>query len=201
MPRRPPLARRRGALAVAGVAAALLVGAGAARESGAPPEDRSVLDFRMKRIDGQKQDLADYAGRVLLLVNVASECGLTPQYEGLEKLYDEKKDEGFAVLGFPANEFAGQEPGSDAEIADFCRSTYGVEFPMFSKIVVKGPGIHPLYERLTSLPTPLGGEIEWNFQKFLVDRSGHVVARYSPRTPPDDPELVAEIDALLAAER
>lgn len=200
MPRRPPLAERRGALVAAALAAALMLGADTAQESGAPPEERSVLDFRMKRIDGQEQDLADYRGRVLLLVNVASRCGLTPQYEGLERLYDEKKDAGFAVLGFPANEFAGQEPGSDAEIADFCRSTYGVEFPMFSKIVVKGPGIHPLYEHLTSLPAPLGGEIEWNFQKFLVDREGRVVARYSPRTPPDDPELVAEIDALLAAE-
>jgi glutathione peroxidase len=178
---------------------AILAGAGFAEEEAAPPpEARRVLDFTMKRIDGSEQSLSEYEGRVLLLVNVASKCGLTPQYEGLEKLYETKKDEGFAVLGFPANEFAGQEPGSDEQIADFCRSTYGVKFPMFSKIVVKGDGIHPLYEHLTSLPAPLGGEIEWNFQKFLVDREGQVVARFSPRTAPDDPELVAKIDALLA---
>jgi glutathione peroxidase len=178
---------------------AILAGAGfAEKEAAPPPEARRVLDFTMKRIDGSEQSLSEYEGRVLLLVNVASKCGLTPQYEGLEKLYETKKDEGFAVLGFPANEFAGQEPGSDEQIADFCRSTYGVKFPMFSKIVVKGDGIHPLYEHLTSLPAPLGGEIEWNFQKFLVDREGQVVARFSPRTAPDDPELVAKIDALLA---
>ncbi|MBW2448075.1 MAG: glutathione peroxidase [Deltaproteobacteria bacterium] len=152
----------------------------------------------MNRIHGQAQDLGDYEGQVLLLVNVASRCGLTPQYDGLESLYEAKKQDGFTVLGFPANEFAGQEPGSDREIADFCRSTYGVKFPMFSKIVVKGPGIHPLYEHLTSLPEPLGGEIEWNFQKFLVDRSGRVVARFSPRTPPDAPALLAKIDELLS---
>ena len=178
--------------------ALLISGASAASDEAPSPGERSVLDHRMKRIDGQAQDLGDYEGQVLLLVNVASRCGLTPQYDGLESLYEEKKQHGFAVLGFPANEFAGQEPGSDREIADFCRSTYGVKFPMFSKIVVKGPGIHPLYEHLTSLPRPLGGEIEWNFQKFLVDRSGRVVARFSPRTPPDDPALLAKIDELLS---
>jgi glutathione peroxidase len=193
--------RRYGAAAVAlaGLGLALL-GAGAAPDA-EPSEERGVLDFRMKRIDGREQDLADYRGQVLLLVNVASKCGLTPQYEGLEALYERRKDDGLAVLGFPANEFAGQEPGSDAEIADFCRSTYGVKFPMFSKIVVKGDGIHPLYAYLTSLPEPLGGEIEWNFQKFLVNRQGEVVARFSPRTAPDDPALVAKIEELLAEER
>jgi glutathione peroxidase len=177
---------------------ALLAGAGFAEKTAPPPETRSVLDFTLKRIDGREQSLSDYEGQVLLLVNVASKCGLTPQYEGLEKLYEDRKDRGFAVLGFPANQFAGQEPGTNEEIADFCRSTYGVKFPMFSKIVVKGDGIHPLYRHLTSLPAPLGGEVEWNFQKFLVDRSGEVVARFSPRTPPEDPELMAKIDALLA---
>lgn len=187
-------------LALALLAFAML-GAGAARDPGPTQEERGVLDFRMKRIDGQEQDLGDYQGQVLLLVNVASKCGLTPQYEGLEKLYEDRKDEGFAVLGFPANEFAGQEPGSDEQIADFCRSSYGVKFPMFSKIVVKGEGIHPLYRYLTSLPAPLGGEIQWNFQKFLVDRKGEVVARFDPRTAPDDPALLAKIDALLTEGR
>jgi len=178
--------------------ALLFSGASAASDEAPSPGERGVLDHRMNRIHGQAQDLGDYEGQVLLLVNVASRCGLTPQYDGLESLYEAKKQDGFTVLGFPANEFAGQEPGSDREIADFCRSTYGVKFPMFSKIVVKGPGIHPLYEHLTSLPEPLGGEIEWNFQKFLVDRSGRVVARFSPRTPPDAPALLAKIDELLS---
>lgn len=199
-PNRGDVNKTRGIRALAWLAAPLLLGACAAEAGDAPTEERGVLDFRMKRIDGQEQDLADYRGQVLLLVNVASKCGLTPQYEGLESLYEKNKDEGFAVLGFPANEFAGQEPGSDAEIAEFCRSTYGVKFPMFSKIVVKGPGIHPLYEHLTSLPAPLGGEIQWNFQKFLVDRKGQVVARFEPKTAPDDPALLARIEALLAAE-
>jgi glutathione peroxidase len=191
--------RRRNRVATV-LLALLLPAAGAAKDEGSPPEERRVLDFHMKRIDGQEQDLGEYQGQVLLLVNVASKCGLTPQYEGLESLYEARRADGFAVLGFPANEFAGQEPGSDGEIADFCRSTYGVKFPMFSKIVVKGPGIHPLYQHLTSLPEPLGGEIQWNFQKFLVDRSGNVVARFSPKTAPDDPAFVAKIDELLAAE-
>ena len=178
--------------------ATLLIAAAAAKQADPRSEERSVLDHRMKRIDGQEQDLTEYEGQVLLIVNVASKCGLTPQYDGLEKLYESRKDEGFAVLGFPANEFGGQEPGSDGEIADFCRSTYGVKFPMFAKIVVKGEGIHPLYDHLTSLPEPLGGPIQWNFQKFLVDRKGAVVARFDPQTAPDDPTLVARIEALLA---
>jgi len=189
--------QRRTAPIVLALLALAVLGADAAREEARAPEERGVLDYRMKRIDGQEQDLSDYQGQVLLLVNVASKCGLTPQYDGLEALYEARKDEGFAVLGFPANEFAGQEPGSDGEIADFCRSTYGVKFPMFSKIVVKGDGIHPLYAYLTSLPAPLGGEIQWNFQKFLVDRTGRVAARFDPRTPPDDPTLIAKLEALL----
>lgn len=189
--------QRRTAPIVLALLALAVLGADAAREEARAPEERGVLDYRMKRIDGQEQDLSDYQGQVLLLVNVASKCGLTPQYDGLEGLYEARKDEGFAVLGFPANEFAGQEPGSDGEIADFCRSTYGVKFPMFSKIVVKGDGIHPLYAYLTSLPAPLGGEIQWNFQKFLVDRTGRVAARFDPRTPPDDPALIAKLEALL----
>ena len=157
-----------------------------------------MLDYKMKRLDGSEQSLRDYQGQVLLLVNVASKCGLTPQYDGLEKLYAKYKGKGFAVLGFPANDFMGQEPGTDAQIADFCRSTYGVDFPMFSKITVKGEDKHPLYQELTGMPAPIGGEVAWNFQKYLVDRKGSVVAKFDPRTAPDDPALVAQIEELLA---
>lgn len=162
-----------------------------------PAGDAFVLDFTLPRIDGKPQPLADYRGQVLLLVNVASRCGLTPQYEGLEALYERYRERGFEVLGFPANDFAGQEPGTNAEIADFCRSTYGVAFPMFGKIVVKGEGQHPLYQKLTGQPAPIGGPVEWNFQKYLVDRSGQVVARFAPRTLPDDPALLSRLEALL----
>lgn len=157
-----------------------------------------VLGYTMKRIDGTGQDLGEYKGKVVLMVNVASRCGLTPQYEALERLYGEKKEQGFVVLGFPANEFGNQEPGSNAEIAEFCTGKYGVSFPMFEKIVVKGEGVHPLYARLAGQPSPIGGEPKWNFTKFLVDRSGNVVARYEPRVKPDDPTLVEKIDELLA---
>jgi glutathione peroxidase len=184
-----PLARA--AHLFAGAAFALLLGG-----ASAAPE-ASVLDFTMKRLDGTEQKLGDYRGQVLLLVNVASKCGLTPQYDGLEALYEKYRARGFAVLGFPANDFAGQEPGSDGEIASFCRSTYGVQFPMFSKITVKGESRHPLYRKLTSLPAPLGGEVQWNFQKYLVDRRGEVVAKFDPRTAPGDPGLVAKIEELL----
>jgi glutathione peroxidase len=172
-----------------------LTGAGAYAEEADPSY---VLGFEMSRLEGQQEALESYRGQVLLLVNVASRCGLTPQYEGLEALYERYRARGFAVLGFPANDFAGQEPGTDAEIATFCRATYGVEFPMFSKITVKGEGQHPLYRKLTSLPEPIGGEVEWNFQKYLVNRAGQVVARFVPRTAPDDPALVARLEALLA---
>lgn len=160
-------------------------------------EASDVLGFTMRRIDGGEQPLAAYRGKVLLIVNVASRCGLTPQYEGLEALYEEYRGRGFEVLGFPANDFAGQEPGSDREIADFCRSTYGVEFPMFSKITVVGENKHPLYRHLTGLPHPLGGEVEWNFQKYLVSREGLVVAKFAPRVEPRAPELQRRIEELL----
>ncbi|GIW05693.1 MAG: glutathione peroxidase [Dehalococcoidia bacterium] len=156
-----------------------------------------MLDRTMKRLDGTEQSLRDFAGQVLLLVNVASKCGHTPQYAKLEALYQQYKDRGFSVLGFPANNFGGQEPGSDAEIAEFCSLNYGVTFPMFSKISVKGDDIHPLYAEITSLPEPIGGEVRWNFQKYVVDRSGKVVAKFDPRTQPDDPELVQTIERCL----
>ncbi len=158
----------------------------------------SVLGFTVNRIDGTPQPLADYNGKVLLIVNVASQCGLTPQYEALEKLHESKKDGGLLVLGFPANNFGGQEPGSNSEIAAFCASKFGVTFPMFEKLSVKGDDQHPLYKTLTSQPAPLGGDLKWNFTKFLVDRSGKVVARYEPKTKPDDAALNAQIDKLLA---
>jgi glutathione peroxidase len=158
-----------------------------------------VLDRSMKRIDGSEQSLTDYLGQVVLVVNVASRCGLTPQYDGLEALYERYKDRGFVVLGFPANDFMGQEPGSDGEIAEFCRSRHGVTFPLFSKITVKGDGMAPLYRELTSLPPPMGGPVTWNFQKYLLDRSGTPVAKFDPKTKPDDPALVGKIEELLAA--
>jgi glutathione peroxidase len=174
--------------------------AGPGAEDPAPAGGSTVLDFTLRRLDGREQALSDYEGKVLLLVNVASRCGLTPQYAGLESLYERYRARGFEVLGFPANDFAAQEPGSDSEIAEFCRLNYGVSFPMFSKITVKGPGQHPLYRSLTGLPAPLGGDVEWNFQKYLVDRSGRVVSKFSPRVVPEDPALVAEIESLLGSD-
>ncbi len=158
----------------------------------------ALADIKLKTIRGEDASLADYAGKVLLVVNVASKCGLTPQYEGLEQLYRDYQDKGLVVLGFPANEFAGQEPGTNEEIATFCTTNFGVDFPMFEKIVVKGSGIHPLYAELIAESDEPDKEIQWNFEKFLVSRDGHVVRRFSPRTTPDDPELVAAIEATLS---
>lgn len=159
----------------------------------------SPLEFKMKNIDGQEVDLSKFKGEVVLIVNVASQCGLTPQYKQLEEVYTKYKDKGFAVLGFPANQFGAQEPGTDAEIKQFCTSKYDVDFPMFSKIVVKGDGIHPLYEFLTAVETEPQekGDINWNFEKFLVGRDGKVVKRFSPRVKPDDPEIVEAIESEL----
>jgi glutathione peroxidase len=155
----------------------------------------SVLDLTMHRIDGTPQPLSAYRGQVVLVVNVASKCGLTKQYAALETLYAGKKDEGLVVLGFPANDFMGQEPGTNEEIAAFCSTEYGVTFPMFQKIVVTGDDAHPLFRALTAqseAPT-------WNFTKYLLDREGNLVHRFDPRTTPDDPALRAEIDRLLSA--
>ncbi|MBN9023003.1 MAG: glutathione peroxidase [Rhizobiales bacterium] len=161
---------------------------------------QSLYDIPLKTIDGKAASLADYKGDVMLIVNVASKCGLTPQYDGLEKLYAEHKAEGFDVLGFPCNQFMGQEPGTEAEIAEFCRLTYGVEFPMFAKIDVNGPGRHPLYKALIDAQ-PADGDIRWNFEKFLVSRDGKVVARFAPKTEPEDPTLVAAIEAEISKPR
>ncbi len=158
----------------------------------------SIYEFTMKRLEGPEQPLADYKGKVLLLVNVASFCGNTPQYEGLEQLYQRYHGKGFEVLGFPANNFGGQEPGTDREIAEFCKANYAVTFPLFSKISVKGKDIHSLYALLTSQPRPVGGDVTWNFQKFLVDRNGAIAAKFSPSTEPDDQALERKIEDLLA---
>lgn len=191
--------------ALLGVAIALLVSAASAPSSFAQADDASadegaasVLAFTMNRIDGTPQPLSDYKGKVLLIVNVASGCGLTPQYEALEALYREKQEDGFVVLAFPANNFGNQEPGSNKDIAEFCSTRFSVTFPMFSKVSVKGEDQCELYRMLTALPAPLGGEPKWNFTKFLVDREGRVVERIEPRTPPNDPAVRARIDALLA---
>ena len=143
-----------------------------------------MLSYEVKRIDGSTQNLADYKGKVVMLVNVASKCGLTPQYTGLQALYEKYQGKGFEILGFPANNFRGQEPGTDEEIAAFCDANYNVSFPLFSKISVKGEDIHPLYADLTGQPEPIGGEVQWNFQKYLFNRDGEVVAKFAPMTTP-----------------
>jgi glutathione peroxidase len=178
-----------------------------------------VLNIPVRKITGAETSLAEFKGKVLLVVNVASKCGLTPQYEGLEKLYKKYADEGLVVAGFPANDFAGQEPGTNEEIQSFCTTNFGVDFPMFDKITVVGAQKHPLYEALIQAqpkavsvagvpfseklkgygiaPNP-APEVLWNFEKFLISRSGQVVERFAPDTAPDAPELVAAIEGELA---
>jgi len=180
------------------------------------PADLAAIP--LTRLDGGSDSLANHAGKVLLVVNVASKCGLTPQYEGLEQLYKGYQDKGFEVLGFPANDFGAQEPGTNEEIAEFCSLNYGVSFPMFTKADVTGPGKQPLYAALTAaVPTKRGDvdgmkerfkgygmtpnedpEVLWNFEKFLIARDGTVAGRFAPAMKPDDPELVAAIEAELA---
>jgi glutathione peroxidase len=157
----------------------------------------SVYDYSARRLDGSDESLSHYRGQVLLIVNTASACGFTPQYAGLETLYDKLNDAGLTVLGFPCNQFGAQEPGSEAEIGAFCEKNYGVSFPMFAKIEVNGPSAHPLYKYLKDAkPGLLGSEnIKWNFTKFLIDRDGEPVARYAPQTKPE--ELEQPIKALL----
>ncbi len=157
-----------------------------------------ILEHTMKRLDGREEALETYRGKVVLVVNVASKCGLTPQYKGLQRLYEQYNGQGLEILGFPANDFMGQEPGTDPEISEFCEINYGVTFPLFSKITVKGEEMHPLYQELTTQPEPIGGDVLWNFQKYLLNRDGEVVAKFGPRTEPQDPELVAHVESLLA---
>jgi glutathione peroxidase len=177
---------------------------------------QSLYDIPLQRIDGSPSSLASFRGRVLLIVNVASKCGLTPQYAGLESLYQEKRAKGLEVLGFPANNFKGQEPGSDSEIAGFCSTTYDVHFPLFSKISVLGVDQHPLYAELTAAKPAATGDgpfrerlkgygvnpekqadVLWNFEKFLLSRKGEIVARFAPDVAADDPRLLSAIDAEL----
>jgi glutathione peroxidase len=159
----------------------------------------TVHDIPVKTLSGQDASLGDLAGNTLLVVNVASKCGLTPQYEGLQRLHERFSERGFAVVGFPCNQFGGQEPGSPEEIQEFCTVNYGVSFPIFEKIEVNGPGRHPLYTELTTAPDAAGeaGDIQWNFEKFLVDPDGAVIARFRPLTGPEDPALVSAIEASL----
>lgn len=182
--------------------------------------NQDLYSYWLNKIDGQPVSLADYRGKVLLLVNVASKCGLTPQYEALEKLYETYHNQGFEILGFPANEFGAQEPGTNSEILEFCRSNFGVKFPMFEKIVVKGEGQHPLYKYLTetepsarmnpesSFEEKLRSygvtreqkhDILWNFEKFLVGRDGKILARFAPDVTPDDPMIKSAIEDGLRA--
>jgi len=170
----------------------------ATKERGAMP----ALRFKMKDIDGGDRDLREFGGNVILIVNTASECGLTPQYEGLEKVYEEKKDQGFTLLAFPANNFGGQEPGTDEQIKKFCTETkYSVTFPLFSKVSVKGEDKCELFSYLTSKDAghDHGGEIRWNFNKFLIGRTGEVIGRFSPMTKPSDGKLIKAVDEALAA--
>ncbi len=160
-----------------------------------------ALRFKMKDIDGKRQNLRQYRGNVVLMVNTASRCGLTPQYEGLEKVYEKYAKKGFVILAFPANNFGKQEPGPNDEIKQFCQSKYNVTFPLFGKVSVKGEEICDLYKYLTDEKADheQGGEIPWNFTKFLVNRDGEVVARFGPRTKPEDPKLTAAIEEQLTA--
>lgn len=181
-------------------------------------QTQNLYDIPVNSIDGNALTLESYQGKVLLVVNVASKCGLTPQYEGLEKLYEGKRADGLELLGFPANNFKGQEPGTDAEIKDFCSTTYDVKFPLFSKISVVGEDQHPLYSALTKAKPDATGDgpfrerlqgygmtpnaapdVLWNFEKFLISRDGRVVGRFSPDVEADDPRLLAAIDAELSS--
>jgi glutathione peroxidase len=159
----------------------------------------TLHDFSARAITGEETSLRDFAGKVAVVVNVASKCGLTPQYAGLEKLYEAHRARGLEVLGFPCNQFAGQEPGSDAEVQEFCKVRYGVSFPLFAKIDVNGATRHPLYAWLSAEDAaPEGpGDVKWNFGKFVIGRDGRVKARFAPTTAPDDPAFVAAIEKAL----
>lgn len=159
----------------------------------------AIQDIPLKDIDGKDTSLKPYQGKVMLIVNVASRCGYTPQYKGLETVYEKYKDKGLVVLGFPCNQFGSQEPGTSQEIKEFCSSKYNVTFPMFSKINVNGPDRHPLYIALAGKNSPFPGDIKWNFSKFLVGRDGKILNRFEPGTTPESPELTAAIDTALAA--
>jgi glutathione peroxidase len=203
-----PIRHRHGMRIVAAVlavtAALLLAGCGEGSDGSAgpartappvrAPRAPAASPGRAERIDGTSEPLTTYRGRVVLVVNTASRCGNTPQYAGLERLYRERSGDGLVVLGFPSNDFGGQEPGADADIAEFCRLNYGVSFPMFAKTPVTGEAAHPLFRALTARSEAP----DWNFAKYLIDREGRLVRRFSAYTPPDDPLLVRSVEALLA---
>ena len=198
-------------LKIIGVVLVLIVGAGvgAAYKFGFilnpspadPPPESSIYEFTMRNIDGENVKLDAYKGKVILIVNVASKCGYTPQYEGLEALYQKHKDSGLVILGFPANNFLSQEPGTEAEIKEFCSTKYKVTFPMFAKISVKGEDQHPLYTYLTNKRSnpDFAGDISWNFNKFLIDRQGKVVARFGSKDTPEGEAITSAVTKYLAA--
>ena len=159
----------------------------------------SIYDHQLQALDGTAIDLHDYEDKALLIVNVASKCGLTPQYTGLEKIHEQYADQGFSVLGFPCNQFMGQEPGTAEEIQEFCSTRYGIDFPLFEKIDVNGEARHPIYEELTPVADADGhtGDIRWNFEKFLVSPGGEIVARFGPQVEPEDAQITSAIEANL----
>lgn len=188
----------------AGIVMAVLLTTGGCTISGEEPTEGegrnvSIYDFTMDDIEGNPVSLGTFKGKVMLIVNVASKCGFTGQYEGLQKLYEAYREKGLVVLGFPANDFLKQEPGSNAEIQQFCSATYGVDFPMFAKVSVKGSTMSPLYGFLTGKATnpEFAGRITWNFNKFLVGRDGRILNRFGSRTAPDDKDLVAAVEKAL----
>jgi len=179
------------------VALPLIASAAAAGDAAAQGTAMSVYDFKVKTIDGKDASLAQYKGKALLIVNTASQCGYTPQYAGLEALYEKYKDKGLVVLAFPSNDFGGQEPGSNAEIKNFCELKYKTTFPLFEKIDVKGESAAPLYKYLTSLPGKQGGPITWNFNKFLVAPDGTVVEHFDSKTDPTGAVLTQKLEQVL----
>lgn len=194
-------------IGIALIAILIIAGAGAAYALGfifnpspsEPPNVSSIYDFKMKNIDGSEISLEAYKGKVVMIVNTASKCGYTPQYEQLQAIYDKYKDQGFVILGFPANNFMGQEPGTDTEIKEFCTLKYKVTFPMFSKISVKGTDQHPLYTYLTNEKSNPGfsGDIGWNFEKFLIGKDGKTLSRWKSNVKPDDASVIEAIEKAL----
>ena len=183
-----------------GMVTGLATGVQAQDEAKSETGKKHALDFKVKSIDGQQVDLSKYMGKVVVVVNTASKCGLTRQYAGLQKLYDQHAEEGLVILGFPCNQFGRQEPGTEPEIKAFCAENYGVAFPMFSKIDVKGEAQAPFYKNLCQLDLqPKGsGQVNWNFEKFVIDRKGQPVARFKPQTKPNDPEFQKVLQSALA---
>lgn len=194
-------------IAVVLILAAVAIAAGAYKfgfifnpSPSTPVSEKSMYEFTMRDIDGQDVKLDAYKGKVLMIVNVASKCGYTPQYEGLQALYQKYNEKGFVILGFPANNFMGQEPGSEKEIKEFCSTKYNVTFPMFAKLSVKGPDQHPLYNFLTNKATDsqFAGDISWNFNKFIIDRDGKIVARFGSDDTPESAKIAETIEKYLA---